>query len=162
MKAWRTHWDYQLYKVLEFQYQKGLENLNENLAEINVELVFKQQKLQFRPPFEIIRGNYYSAMRNFINFPLNFAGVGDTDIFKVKIFYIAFCVLTNLILQFLPDRNAASLGIVYKKAEELFRKLAAEKDQFYDWVILGTIDLDEYVDEVLLYTLSKFVLELTF
>ena len=83
MKAWRTHWDYQLYKVLEFQYQKGLENLNENLTEINVELVFKQQKLQFRPSFEIIRGNYYSAMRNFINFPLIFAGVGDTDIFKV-------------------------------------------------------------------------------
>jgi dynein heavy chain 2 len=49
----------------------------------------------------------------------------------------------------LPDRNAASLGIVYKKAEELFRKLAAEKDQFYEWVVLGTIDLDEYVDEVL-------------
>lgn len=48
----------------------------------------------------------------------------------------------------MPDRNAASLGVVYKKAEELFRKLQAEKDQFYEWVILGTLDLDEYVDEV--------------
>ncbi len=46
MKAWRTHWDYQLYKILELQYQKGLENLNENLPEISIELIFKQQKLQ--------------------------------------------------------------------------------------------------------------------
>lgn len=52
----------------------------------------------------------------------------------------------------MPDRNAGSLGIVYKKAEELFRKLLAEKDQFYEWVILGTLDLDEYVDEVLTKT----------
>lgn len=83
MKAWRTHWDYQIYKVLEFQYQKGLEHLNENLTDINVELIFKQQKLQFRPPFEVIRSNYYSKMKNFINFPLTFGGVGDTDIFRV-------------------------------------------------------------------------------
>lgn len=49
----------------------------------------------------------------------------------------------------MPDRSAQSLGVVYKKAEELFRRLLAEKDQFYEWTILGTIDLDEYVDEVL-------------
>lgn len=48
----------------------------------------------------------------------------------------------------MPDRSAQSLGVVYKKAEELFRRLLAEKDQFYEWTILGTIDLDEYVDEV--------------
>ncbi len=48
----------------------------------------------------------------------------------------------------MPDRNASSLGIVYKKAEELFRRLQGEMDQFYEWVILGTIDLDEYIDEV--------------
>ena len=41
MKPWKLHWDVQLYKALEHQYQLGLEILNENLPEIKVELLFR-------------------------------------------------------------------------------------------------------------------------
>ena len=41
MRAWRQHWNHQLYKVLEHQYQTGLEALNKNLPEIHVDLTFK-------------------------------------------------------------------------------------------------------------------------
>ena len=41
MKAWKGHWDRQLYKALEHQYQMGLEALNENLPEIRVDLIFQ-------------------------------------------------------------------------------------------------------------------------
>lgn len=41
MKSWRAHWDHQLYKALEHQYQIGLEALNEHLPEIKVELVYR-------------------------------------------------------------------------------------------------------------------------
>lgn len=41
MKAWRLHWNHQLYKALEHQYQMGLEALNENLPEINIDLTYK-------------------------------------------------------------------------------------------------------------------------
>lgn len=41
MQTWKMHWDRQLYKALEHQYQMGLEALNENLPEIKVELVFR-------------------------------------------------------------------------------------------------------------------------
>lgn len=41
MKSWKMHWDRQLYKALEHQYQMGLEALNENLPEIKVELTFR-------------------------------------------------------------------------------------------------------------------------
>jgi len=40
MKIWKGHWDRQLYKALEHQYQMGLEALNENLPEIKVELTY--------------------------------------------------------------------------------------------------------------------------
>jgi len=40
MKTWKAHWDHQLYKALEHQYQMGLEALNENLLEIKVELTY--------------------------------------------------------------------------------------------------------------------------
>ena len=41
MKPWKVHWDRQLYKALEHQYQMGLEALNENLPEIRVELTYR-------------------------------------------------------------------------------------------------------------------------
>ena len=48
MKTWKMHWDRQLYKALEHQYQMGLEALNENLPEIKVELVFRYIKQSHR------------------------------------------------------------------------------------------------------------------
>ena len=41
MRPWKVHWDHQMYKALEHQYQLGLEALNQNLPEIKVELVYR-------------------------------------------------------------------------------------------------------------------------
>lgn len=41
MQAWRQHWNHQLYKALEHQYQMGLEALNKNLPEIHIDLTFR-------------------------------------------------------------------------------------------------------------------------
>lgn len=41
MRAWRQHWNHQLYKALEHQYQMGLEALNKNLPEIHIDLTFR-------------------------------------------------------------------------------------------------------------------------
>jgi dynein heavy chain 2 len=46
MRPWKAHWDRQLYKALEHQYQMGLEALNENLPEIKVELTYRFVKWQ--------------------------------------------------------------------------------------------------------------------
>ncbi|KAI8842138.1 dynein heavy chain and region D6 of dynein motor-domain-containing protein [Chytridium lagenaria] len=130
--SWRNHWDYQIYKALEFQYKVSLENLNESLPEIAVELIFQQQKLQFRPPFENIRANYYREMKNIINIPGSFKGLGDVDIYSHMI-----------------DRNPYTLSIVYKKTEALFSNLLGVYDKFKDWVILGTVNLESFVEEAL-------------
>jgi dynein heavy chain 2 len=85
MRDWRIHWDYQLYKALEYQYRLGLECLNENLPEIPIELVYKNNQLLFRPPFEEVRAKYYNIMKKFIKFPSTFDGVGGNgEIFKVS------------------------------------------------------------------------------
>jgi dynein heavy chain 2 len=47
----------------------------------------------------------------------------------------------------MADRNVPSLVIVYRKAEDLFRRLLEEKDPFLDWVALGSVNLDDYVQE---------------
>ncbi|KAI9102585.1 dynein heavy chain and region D6 of dynein motor-domain-containing protein [Phlyctochytrium arcticum] len=131
--TWRNHWDFQLYKVLEHQYQKGLENLSETLPEFKVDLIFKQQKLQYRPPLEEVRSKYYREMKRFINIPAMFRGIGEVEVFK------------NMI-----DSSAASLSQVYRKANSLFQSLEKVQETFEEWVVLGTVDLDDIVEQNLL------------
>eukprot|EP01116_Phalansterium_solitarium_P024805 TRINITY_DN91_c0_g1_i4.p1 TRINITY_DN91_c0_g1~~TRINITY_DN91_c0_g1_i4.p1 ORF type:complete len:4085 (+),score=2013.94 TRINITY_DN91_c0_g1_i4:171-12425(+) len=131
MKPWRVHWDYQLYKALEYQYKLGLEGLNENLTEIFVEVHWKSGQLAFRPAFEEVRLRYYAVIKKFIKFPAQFTGVGGSpDIFKD-----------------LAARNADSLKVVYAKAEDLFRRLASEFELFNDWVALGSVPIEQYCED---------------
>ncbi|XP_061923239.1 dynein cytoplasmic 2 heavy chain 1 isoform X1 [Entelurus aequoreus] len=129
MRAWRQHWNHQLYKGLEHQYQTGLEALNKNLPEIHIDLTFKQGRLQFQPPFEEVRARYYREMKRFISIPNQFRGVsaaGDQVIFSAMI-----------------DRNASGFLTVFSKAEDLFSRLQAIPLKYKDWVVLGQVDLEK-------------------
>ncbi|XP_064610087.1 cytoplasmic dynein 2 heavy chain 1-like isoform X3 [Liolophura sinensis] len=133
MTPWKNHWDRQLYKALEHQYKMGLEALNENLPEVKVELTYRQQRLQFRPPFEEIKAKYFREMKKFISIPNHFKGVGElTD---------------GIIFPAMIDRNAEGFITCYRKAATLFKRLAAVQDQFKDWVVLGGLDLDQFVSD---------------
>ena len=45
------------------------------------------------------------------------------------------------------ERNEKSLVTVYRRAEEIFQLLSKEKDQFSDWVALGSINIEVFVEE---------------
>ncbi|XP_053561557.1 cytoplasmic dynein 2 heavy chain 1 [Bombina bombina] len=135
MKAWRQHWNHQMYKALEHQYQMGLEALNENLPEINIDLTFSKGRLQFKPPFEEIRAKYYREMKRFISIPNQFKGLsepGEEPIFSV-----------------MSERNANGFITVFSKAEDLFRRLFAVMDRFKEWVVFGQVDIDALIDKYL-------------
>lgn len=130
MKAWTTHIDKQIFKALEHQYALGMEALSENLPGMHVKLVFKHKKLQFEPPFEEIRTQYYREVKRFLSVPENIRGVGvDGSPFKR-----------------MTRDNAAGVAIVFKKAEKLFSKLQRAAAPFGDWVALGTVDLEEFLE----------------
>ncbi|XP_034460809.1 cytoplasmic dynein 2 heavy chain 1 isoform X1 [Hippoglossus hippoglossus] len=136
MQAWRQHWNHQLYKALEHQYQMGLEALNKNLPEIHIDLTFKQGRLQFRPPFEEVRARYFREMKRFISIPNQFKGVsaqGEELIFSVMI-----------------DRNASGFLTIFSKAEDLFSRLEAIQHKFKEWVFLGQVDLEKLVEKHLI------------
>ncbi|KAM4566457.1 cytoplasmic dynein 2 heavy chain 1 isoform 3-T3 [Odontesthes bonariensis] len=133
MRAWRQHWNHQLYKALEHQYQTGLEALNKNLPEIHIDLIFKHGRLQFRPPFEEVRARYFREMKRFISIPNQFKGVsaqGEELIFNIMI-----------------DRNASGFLTIFSKAEDLFNRLQAVQHKFKEWVVLGQVDLETLVEK---------------
>ncbi|XP_057206860.1 cytoplasmic dynein 2 heavy chain 1 isoform X3 [Triplophysa rosa] len=133
MKAWRQHWNHQLYKALEHQYQVGLEALNKNLPEINIDLIFKQGRLQFRPAFEEVRAKYYREMKRFICIPNQFKGVSEAG---------EECIFTCMI-----EQNASGFLTIFSKAEHLFCRLTHVMDKFKDWVVLGQVDVDVLVEK---------------
>ena len=131
LKSWKNHWDHQLYKSLEHQYQVGLEALNEYLPEIEVFLTYRQQKITFQPPIEEIRMKYYSQLKRFLAIPKLFRGVNESS--------------ENLIFPTIIDRNAHRFSHLFKKAEELFAQLEKKRDSFLDWVALGSVDIEDFI-----------------
>lgn len=45
------------------------------------------------------------------------------------------------------NHNASGFNTVYTKAEDLFKRLLTVQEQFQDWVVLGTVDLEQLVDQ---------------
>ncbi|KAI5098641.1 cytoplasmic dynein 2 heavy chain 1, partial [Silurus meridionalis] len=137
MYAWRQHWNHQLYKALEFQYQCGLESLNKNLPEIHIDLVFKQGRVQFRPVCEELRVRYYRELKRFIGIPNQFRGVHESDKGAELIF-------TTMIAN-----NSRAFITIYGNAEQLFSRLQQVQDRFREWVVLGQVDMEVLVEKYL-------------
>uniref|UniRef100_A0A3Q2VKF8 Cytoplasmic dynein 2 heavy chain 1 n=1 Tax=Haplochromis burtoni TaxID=8153 RepID=A0A3Q2VKF8_HAPBU len=133
MRAWRQHWNHQLYKALEHQYQTGLEALNKNLPEIHIDLTFKSGRLQFSPPFEEVRARYFREMKRFISIPNQFRGVSTQG--------------EELIFNIMIDRNASGFLTIFSKAEDLFSRLEAIQHKFKEWVVLGQTDLEKLIEK---------------
>nr|BBC28429.1 cytoplasmic dynein 1b heavy chain [Yamagishiella unicocca] len=133
-QVWRQHWDFQLYKALEVQYLSGLEMINKTLPEVEVKMVFRQHRLQYDPPLEELRIRHVKDLLNtFLGLPLRMKGVSD---------------LSERPGFFRPivDANPAGIARVYAAAEALFAQLADELKKYQDWMVLGTLDLDEFAD----------------
>ncbi|XP_068211563.1 cytoplasmic dynein 2 heavy chain 1 [Palaemon carinicauda] len=131
-KSWCSHWDRQLYKALEHQYQLGIEALNQNLPELKVELTYRQQRLQFRPPMEEIRMKYFGQLKRFLAIPYQFKGVSEVN--------------DNPIFPIIVERNAHRFTQLFQRAEELFERLEGVKDRFMDLCALGSCDIEDLVE----------------
>lgn len=128
LNPFKLHWDHQLYKVLEYQYVAGLLDVHQKLPDIHVDLVFRQQQIQFRPTLEEVKSKYYSQLRRFIEKPLSFKGLSEQspNIFKVMI-----------------ERNAQHFSVLYEKADIVFRELIEFRDSWLPWVSLGMADMEQ-------------------
>lgn len=127
LQLFKLHWDYQLYKALEYQLILFLSDSKEKLPDINIDIVFRQQRLQFRPPLEEIRFEYYQQLRKYIEMPLHFHGFSDNsnEIFKVMV-----------------DKNAFRFKTLYERAEQNIQRLCEFRDVWLPWVALGCVNLE--------------------
>lgn len=127
LNLYKVHWDYQLYKALEYQLISLLVDTREKLPDIHVEIVFRQQQLQFRPTMEEIRHEYYAQIKKYIETPLSFHGFSDRckEIFAIMI-----------------QRNRSKFNMLYEKAELVFLRLNEFRNLWLPWVGIGCINLE--------------------
>lgn len=122
MESWKQFWDMQIYKALEHQYQLGLESLHEVVAEIKADITYDPDTglATLRPNIDVIRGQYYQRIKDFITFPLRFRGCGNSDIFGA-----------------MPGNNERGIFAVMKHAAQLFKKVQQELKRFHPLLVIG-------------------------
>lgn len=122
MEPWKHHWDMQIYKALEHQYQIGLESLHEMIAEIKADVVYDAAtgRAVLRPAVDTLRSQYYHRIKEFITFPNRFTGVGDSDVF-----------------QKMPGYNERGILAVMQHAVALFKKIDKELKRFTPMLVIG-------------------------
>ena len=131
-QTWVLHWDHQIYKALEVSYQMGLVSLNESLSDINVDLVFNSssKSIEFKPPIESVRQQYYNEIKKFISIPNSFEGFhSNGHVFK------RMC-----------KTNMKSIMSVFGKAEALFDRLLQSVKKYAPWTKYASMDLDNYIE----------------
>lgn len=98
------------------------------LPELRVEITYRDEYLQWRPPFEDIRMKLYSGLRRFLVIPVNFRGVGDQ---------------VDGRFQTIVTKSAHLFGGVYKEAEVLLDALEQYRLKWLPMVASGKLDINE-------------------
>ena len=146
MKSWRAFWDRQLYKALDLQYTIGLRAFNENLPDINIDLSFGENAIQFKLPnssetstsIGTIKNAYYREMKTFITFPFTFDGCGGSSSKR------------RLIFENIMSRHNEDIAVCYYSSIDLFKRFGDNLKQFHEWTILGQVEIGELVDQYLI------------
>lgn len=123
MGAWLNHWDMQVYKALEHQYQRGLESLHEVVTEIRAEVVYDATlgRPALRPPIEVLREQYYAKIRDFLTFPQRFLGINGAAAYKK-----------------MPAFNERGILSVMHHAVQMFKRIEKELKRLAPLVVLGS------------------------
>ncbi|XP_075972807.1 dynein cytoplasmic heavy chain beethoven [Anticarsia gemmatalis] len=85
-ELWRSHWDWQLYKALEYQYIKTLLSLHKHFPHVKVDLVLRGHSVRVHPAIEELRVQHYHQLRRLVAMPAHFIGVQPNIADKQTIF----------------------------------------------------------------------------
>ncbi|XP_022829187.1 cytoplasmic dynein 2 heavy chain 1 [Spodoptera litura] len=85
-ELWRSHWDWQLYKALEYQYIKTLLSLHKHFPHVKVDLVLRGYAVRVQPSMEELRVQHYHQLRRLVAMPTHFVGVQTNITDKQTIF----------------------------------------------------------------------------
>lgn len=180
---WKKHWNYQLYKILDYHFVKAINSANSWLgfylnpffndmqsmaqstsSSLRIDLCFTHNSSNYMPSLQEIKSQLYNRIDRFLNSITNFTGFNhenENNQEKGK----------NIFAKILLIRNQ-EIELLYKQAEIILQELIAIKDDFKEWFslypivyghghdleelksLLGLKSLDDYRENLIL-TKSK-------
>ncbi|OQR75617.1 cytoplasmic dynein 2 heavy chain 1-like, partial [Tropilaelaps mercedesae] len=139
MRSWKTHWDRQLYKALDYQYSACLGRLSQHMAEIRVDLSFRNGEIAFRPPLEEVRAKYFLQIKRFLSIPHHFKGVSNS--------HEGALIFASIVEKHAVCMNKGQISQLYADASQVLHQVERTRDRFEGWVAFGGFDLDAVVEE---------------
>ncbi|CAH1183888.1 unnamed protein product, partial [Phaedon cochleariae] len=126
MTSWKIDLDTKLSDVLEKQYLENLNTLHVYLPEIQVDLIYRNSKLEYLPDEENLKNAYEKQLQKFLDIPKNFRMISDT--------------MDNSLLHGILERHASALENVSKCTDDLFEQLKSVKNHWQSWLQLETLE----------------------
>ncbi|OHT00931.1 Cytoplasmic dynein 2 heavy chain 1 [Tritrichomonas foetus] len=140
LKMWLKHLNSQVYKALDYQFEKTLMTMESDAQEITVNLSYSRPDLIFEPSISSLRVQLYQQINRLVAIPTHFAGV-------------TFQATTNeFTAQFagIVKYHLTAIDQLYKRTEVLISRVSNCAEKFNDWTVLGQIpDFDAAVNEKL-------------
>lgn len=139
IKMWIKHLDAQVYKALDYQFEKTLLTMENDAKELTVTVSYTRPDIIYSPTIESIRHTCYMQINKLIAIPSRFTGVSsgmkidDSSQFSAIVKY-----------------HFNEIDQLYKRTEILLSKVSNSAEKFHNFVVLGRIpDFDALVNEQL-------------
>ena len=140
LKMWLKHINSQVYKALDYQFEKTLLTMENDVKGITVNVSYTRPDIVFNPTIESIRHMLYAQINKLISIPTHFGGVSNGV--KMEEFNSQFSGIVKF--------HLSEIDQLYKRTEVLISRVSNCVDKFNDWVVLGQIsDFDTIVNEKL-------------
>nr|CAD2185458.1 unnamed protein product [Meloidogyne enterolobii] len=101
---------------------------------LHAQLIFRDQRLQLRPPLEELRQSFYGALRKLLGIPLRMRGVQNTE------------NESNLFASIVSSESRRFHSL-YERSEQIFSKLKQIDREFDEWTALAQVNLEELLEQ---------------
>ena len=132
-QEWKSHWNFQIYKVLKIQYTLSLEKFFQNVSEIDCEFMIQHKTLTVNPPLEDLRKIIHKEIKSFVSIPSLIRGIVEDDVNSVEYFQ-------NLI-----PKNFENIQALYLKLKDAINKLEALRENLSQIIGFSYIDFENYI-----------------
>ena len=154
MRPWAIHWDKQLCKIVQLQFDAAAQNVNAIGGSIGAQLVLRDQQLALRPSLHEIKAKYYDNLQRFFALP---AALKSIQRFN-QVGWLRLVIGWQVLLSLQPDvtsspfasvplANAEKFASIYADAERHIDELASLERRYAEWTWLSRLNIEELVEE---------------
>ena len=134
LNEWKSHWNFQLYKILKIQYTISLDKFYSFVTEVPCEFAIQHRALALNPPLEDIKKQIYRDIEKFLSIPSTIRNFISDE--EDQSYYHT-----------IVEENSKEIQNLYSKLNNSVIKLTELKKNLADDVGLSYLDFESYVNK---------------